>query len=177
MGRPTKAQKPAIADRRKKAIELRLAGSDWQTIADQLGYSDRGAACKDVTRALEAHIAEQHASLEVYRETELMRLDQLTVEVVRVLKARHYVVTQSGRLVDDPQTGAPMLDDGPVLTAVDRLLKIQDRRAKLLGIDAAQRVEVLSLDAIDAAISDLNAHLAAYGSEAEPVAGVEAAQD
>jgi hypothetical protein len=156
---------------------MRLAGMDWQAIADRLDYSSRGAACQDVTRALEAHIAEQRTSLEVYRETELMRLDQLTVEVIRVLKGRHYVVTQSGKIVDDPRTGAPILDDGPVLHAVDRLLKIQDRRAKLLGLDAAQRMEVLSLDAIDAAISELNAQLAASGGEAEQLAGTEAPQD
>lgn len=155
---------------------MRLAGVDWQTIADRLGYDSRGTACKDVSRALEAHVAEQRTSLEVYRETELMRLDQLTVEVVRVLKGRHYITTQSGRVVDDPQTGSPLVDDTPVLHAVDRLLKIQDRRAKLLGLDAPQKVEVLTLDAIDAQIADLNAQLAAAGSEAGEAAGAEAAQ-
>ena len=172
----SKAQQAAVAERRKKAIALKLAGLDPQAIADQLGYPDRHTVCQDIRRALEANIVEQKASREQLREMELMRLDQLTVEVFRVLKARHYVVTQSGRIVDDPRTGAPMTDDGPVLHAVDRLLKIQDRRAKLLGIDSPQRVEVLSLDAIDAAIADRNAQLAAADAEADALAGTEGAE-
>jgi hypothetical protein len=33
-------------------------------------------------------------------------------------------------------------DDAPVLAAVDRLLRIQERRAKLLGLDAPVRADV-----------------------------------
>lgn len=161
----SKAQQAATAERRTKAIRLRLEGEDWQDIADKLGYSSRGAACTDVNRALATRVAEMGSTLEVYREAELMRLDQLTVEVWRVLRARHYLISQ-GETVEDPETGRPLLDDGPSLQAVDRLLKIQDRRAKLLGLDAPQRMEVLTLDAIDAHIIELERQLAAAGSEA-----------
>ena len=87
--------------------------------------------------------------------------------------ARHYVVTQSGKIVLDPETDQPMLDDGPVLAAIDRLVKILDRVAKLRGLDAPQRLEVLTIDAIDAAIADLNAKLAAADIEAAEVAAAE----
>jgi hypothetical protein len=51
----------------------------------------------------------------------------------------------------------------PVLQAIDRLLKIQERRARLLGLDAPtqHRVNVLSEDAIDAEIARLEAELRA----------------
>ncbi|MFC6575537.1 hypothetical protein ACFQBS_02020 [Planomonospora parontospora] len=38
------------------------------------------------------------------------------------------------------------LDHGAVLAAMDRVLKIMDRRARLLGLDAPARHEVLTLD-------------------------------
>ncbi|WP_188195602.1 hypothetical protein [Nonomuraea sp. SYSU D8015] len=38
--------------------------------------------------------------------------------------------------------GAPLVDDGPKLAAIDRLLKIQARRAALLGLDAEKKVSV-----------------------------------
>jgi hypothetical protein len=38
--------------------------------------------------------------------------------------------------------GAPLLDDAPVLAAVDRLLKVQERRAKLLGLDVPVKRQV-----------------------------------
>ena len=159
----SKAQRARIAERRAKAIQLRLAGADWQTIADRLDYSSRGAACQDVTRALEANMAEQRTSIAVYRETELMRLDQLTVEVVRVLRNRHYVVTQSGRVVNDPNTGNPLTDDSPALQAVDRLLKIQDRRAKLLGLDKGVNESTTEATSMLNALAD---GIRAYASQA-----------
>src|SRR5690349_20330561 len=73
----SKAQRARTAERRSKAIALKLAGAEWDQIATSLGYADRGAACKDDTRALEAYVAEGRAGAEVLRETELLRLDRI----------------------------------------------------------------------------------------------------
>ena len=53
--------------------------------------------------------------------------------------------------------------------AIDRLIKIMDRRARLLGLDAPTRtrVEVITEDVIDAAIRDLEAKLAAADAPAD----------
>lgn len=133
-----RAIRAATAQRRTEAIRLRLAGTDWQAIADQLGYADRGAACKDVTRALEANLLAQRASGDELREMELMRLDSL-------------------------QAAAwPKAMQGDV-RAIESCLKILDRRAKYLGLDAAIKLEVLTIDALDAQIARLEAELAAAG--------------
>jgi hypothetical protein len=45
----------------------------------------------------------------------------------------------------DPETGEimdPIIDDAPVLAAIDRLVKIEDRMSKLLGLDAPVQSEV-----------------------------------
>jgi len=48
--------------------------------------------------------------------------------------------TNGGEIVRDPETGEALVDDAPVLAANDRLLRIQERRAKLLGIEAPQQI-------------------------------------
>ncbi|MEU7170327.1 hypothetical protein ABZ949_02400 [Micromonospora tulbaghiae] len=154
----SRAKRAQVANRRAEAVNMRMAGASYQHIADTLGYNSRGAACQDVSRALEAAIAEQTRTAEVYREEELQRLDLLLAEAWRVMKRAHVTVSH-GRVIRDDDTDEPLLDDGPVLAAIDRVLKIQERRAKLLGLDAPTKVEAITIDALDAEIAKLSAEL------------------
>lgn len=173
----SRAALAAVAARRTKLIEYRRRKVPYAAFYEELGYTSIATARKDFARALEESIAAQRASVEVYREEQLEELGYLGEEAHKIMRARHYVVTQSGKIVDDPETGQPLLDDGPALAAIDRLVKILDRIAKLRGLDAPQKLEVMTIDAIDAAIADLNAQLAASDPEAESLAGAEEAQD
>jgi len=139
----SKAQRAATAERRSKAVAMRLAGMDYDTIVIRLGYSDRGAACKDITRALEANVAEQNRTVDVLRQAELQRLDRL-------------------------QAGMWTAAAGGDSRAVETVLRIIDRRCKLLGLDAPVRHEVVTLDAIEAEIRRLSTELG------ESAGGVEA---
>ncbi|MEV5819285.1 hypothetical protein AB0L22_08930 [Micromonospora haikouensis] len=173
MARPTKPQRVAIAERRAKNVALRMAGKSWAAIAAELDYGSPGAACQDFSRALEASIAEQHRSVELYREEELQRLDMLLAEAWAVLKRQHVTVSH-GRVIRDEETDKPLIDDGPTLAAIDRVLKIQERRAKYLGLDAPTKVEAITIDALDAEIAKLAAELEA--DQAGEAAGVASAQ-
>jgi len=113
---PSRAKRAEVTARRAKAIQLRLAGASWQTIADTLGYSDRAAAHKDVTRALEAEMTKLRQGAEVLRESEVRRLDQLQ----RALWA--------DALKGDTK-------------AADTVLRIIDRRVRLLGLDVQQDLD------------------------------------
>lgn len=172
----SRAKRADTAQRRRQAIDMRMAGASYQQIADELGYSSRGAACQDVTRALETAVVEQARSVEAYREEELQRLDALLAEAWAILKRQHVTVSH-GRLIYDDRTGEPLLDDGPTLAAIDRILKIQERRAKFLGLDAPTRHEVVSVDVIDAEITRLAAELernqAGQAATTEASAGAE----
>ncbi|WP_367134443.1 MULTISPECIES: hypothetical protein [Streptomyces] len=137
----SKAQQAATAERRAKAIRLRLAGLDFDTIADQLGYASRGAATKDVIRALEKRVAEVSQQVEVLRQLRLQRLDHL--------HAAYWPEALQGNS-----------------KAAEIVLKIDQQRAKLEGTDAPQRVEVLSIDAIDEQIRLLTDQLTAADAEA-----------
>lgn len=117
----SKAQRAKTADRRGKAIALRLAGMDWQTIADRLDYASRGAACVDVNRALEANLAEQSQAADTLREVETLRLDRL--------QAAAWPSAVKGDL-----------------KAIDTVLKVIDRRIKLQGLDMPLRAELSGPD-------------------------------
>lgn len=167
----SRAAKAEVAARRAKLIEYRRQRRPYREFYEELGYSSPAAASRDFNRALEENLAEVRTSAEAYREEELLELDHLAATAIRVMHTPHYEVTQSGKIVEDPETGLPLIDDKPKLAAIDRLLKIQDRRSKLLGLDAAQKVEVLTLDALDAEAARLNALLAAGDSEVGASAG------
>jgi hypothetical protein len=126
---------PEMARRDARAAELRAEGLSYQQIADELG-TDKGNAWQAVRRALR-DIAEKPA--QAVRDLELRRLDAMYEAVMEVLERRHVTVSH-GKVID--HDGEPLIDDGPVLQAVDRLLKIQARRAALLGLDAETKINL-----------------------------------
>lgn len=131
----SKAQRTDTAARRAQAIQMRLAGLTYDVIAQRLKYSSRQAAAKDIERALAVALRDANRSAEEFREVELMRLDRL--------QAAAWATAIQG----DPR-------------AIHACLQVIDRRCKLLGLDAPQRHEVLTIDTLDAAIRDLEAELA-----------------
>jgi hypothetical protein len=141
------------AERDARACELRAQGLTYQRIADELGYGNRELARRGVERALLAIVAEPAGHL---RTLELARLDEAWQRAWAVMEREHVVVS-NGRLIMDPATGKPLRDDGPVLAAIDRLLRIQERRARLLGLDAP--IKHIPLDAVEAEIERLSREL------------------
>lgn len=139
---PTKAQRAATAERRRKAIAMKLAGATYEQIATALGYASRGAACVDIQRALEQSLAEQHRDAEVMRHELVLQLEQ----VKRAMW--------------------PAMLNGDT-KAADVVLKAVDRIAKLVGADAPTRVEVLTMGAIESEIAKLEAQIAAQAAGEE----------
>ncbi|MEU3522133.1 hypothetical protein ABZ770_44095 [Streptomyces sp. NPDC006654] len=150
MGRPDKAARAAIAQRRADAIALRLAGVDWLTVgrkltADPAINSDRiaypqgygidrynkgleppsddqliNAACKDVRQALKERTTEQDEKAGEPRAVENLRLDRLFFVAYR-----------------------QAVKDGD-LPAIDRALRIMERRARINGLDKPSKTEIVA---------------------------------
>lgn len=97
-----------------KAVELRMEGKGFPEIAKELGYNSRQAAHDAVMRALRETLREPCE--------ELIRLD---LERLDALWQIQYLTAQGG----DPQ-------------AMAACMKIMERRAKLLGLDAPAKQEV-----------------------------------
>ncbi len=99
-----------------KALELRKRGMNYTQIGEKLGCA-RSTACRYVLSELENLADKCREEAEHVRALELQRLDDL--------------YTKAWDLVDA----------GGSETAIDRCLRIMERRSKLLGLDAAEKVE------------------------------------
>jgi hypothetical protein len=109
-----------------ECLRLRLAGYSHREIAAQLGVAP-SSAYKRVRHALDEINKTNLESAEQLRALELLRLDELL-----------------NALWDTAIAGD--------LRAVDRVLKVMERRAKLLGLDAPVKVEtdgVIHIKVID----------------------------
>ena len=104
--------------RHRQALELRQAGLQYQDIADRLGYSSKSSAYKAVQSALRRTLQEP---ADAVRQLELARLDRMELALwPRALKG-------------DVQ-------------AIDRILRICELRARLLGLNAPTRAQLTGAD-------------------------------
>lgn len=161
MARPTSEERVLIAQRRARVLAMRIEQRPYSEIAAALGITE-AVAQKDYARARDAAQAELGVTRDAAVAIETVKLDTLEQAAWEVLR-RDHVVVQHGKVVR--LNRRPLADDAPVLQAIDRLLKIAERRARLRGLDAPTKVEVD--DARRAEIEAYAAELAAW------VAGVE----
>jgi hypothetical protein len=158
----------ATRERDAQAVELRRRGFTYAQIAKQLGLYGPGKAHDAVRRGVRDSVREE-TDEQTY--IELERLDELIRMTYRVAMTRHYVTTQSGSLVRHPNTRELLVDDGPVIQAVNSMRQLSESRRKLLGLDAParSRVEVITEDDLDAELRDVladNARMEAEQQEA-----------
>jgi hypothetical protein len=150
-------------ERDADAARLRALRFTYQQIADQLGYADHTGAMKAAKRGRDRAVREPHEDMVLM---DLAELDEMAREAWRVLRNTHYVVDR-GDVVLHPETGLPLVDDGPILDAIRRLLDVQQRRAKLVGLDAPAKAQVTHATAdVDAAVAELAEQLAAQDTGA-----------
>lgn len=117
----------AIEDRRSRAWELRLKGKTVRQIATELQVSV-GTAHGDIAAVLERTKEENDDRAETHRTISLARLEKALGVVEQALDAQ--VFDELGNA-----------DNELRLKALDRMLKIEERRSKLLGLDAPTKVE------------------------------------
>lgn len=123
-------------DRDAQALKLRAQGYSLQYISDQLGYGGRSNV-RDALEKAKADVIDTPARELVAQE--LANIDYLIDVTLGVLHENHVTVSH-GRLItmDD---GSPLPDHGPVMQAVVTLKGLYESRRKLLGLDAAIKLE------------------------------------
>lgn len=109
-------------EKRADAIRLRITGLSYQAIADRLGYTDKSAAFKAVEAGRREVLTEPAEELV---KLESMRLDAMLWNTTQILEA--------AKADGDAEL---------VLKALDRQLRISERRARLHGLDAPTRTEL-----------------------------------
>lgn len=127
-------------------LALRRQKMSFPSIAQHFGMT-QGYIYKLYKQALKAII---HESVDETRKLELEALNDLEAKLLKILGAFHPLVAGGGVVRDvlEDETGKPVLDEdgnpitiklqdqGPILATADRILKVMERRAKLLGLDA-----------------------------------------
>jgi len=98
----------AALERQRQALELRKAGTGYAAIAEQLGYASHSGAIKAV-------------------QTAMRRTLQEPADALRALEAAR---------LDDLLRGVWVAARGGDVAKIDRVLRIMQRRAALLGLDA-----------------------------------------
>lgn len=143
------------AENDAECARLRTSGLTYPAIAARMGMA-QSSVHDAVGRALRDARAEAGTELRTMMldrlHEELIRLNEYEETVRAVLKRKHVTVS-NGRVITlpDPETGKdePLEDDGVVLQAIDRLVKIGEERRKnnesvrkLMGADAPASVSI-----------------------------------
>lgn len=128
---------PETAARDARAAELWGQGYTYREICAELDIKSSSNAYYAVRRALNS-ITKPAA--EDARQRRAAELDHLAEEA-RAILARQHVTVSHGRIILDDD-GQPLLDDGPKLAAIDRLLRINESQRKLNGEDAPTRISI-----------------------------------
>src|SRR5665213_281713 len=132
---------------------LRVEHLTYQQIGDELGITKKGAR-QAVERHAKSIPVEAVADV---KQIVLEELDVMSRHLLEVIERDHFRITPSGRVV--MHDGEPVLDDGPAIQAIAQLLRVQERKARLMGLDApTQRaVDVITHDAFMEAMAALEA--------------------
>ena len=167
------------AARDLEAAGLRVRGRSLQQIADELGYASPGHVHDGIMRAFAALPSEEAGDA---RRLDLERIDRLIANAWDVMEREH-VAWSNGQVVrrrtggyeldddgferlDDKGNRIPLyeevLDDGPLLAAIDRIGRRIEQRAKIFGYEAParSRIEVVTPETIEAHIAILEEELA-----------------
>lgn len=123
-------QKAEVADNATTALRLRMEGVPTVEIAFQIGLSPRRTNVL-ISEALKASTA---PAVDDWRALQLHRLENMH-ETLRPYLMRDIVI---GRKPD----GEEVIETRPDLRVADRLLRIAERQAKLLGLDMPVRLEI-----------------------------------
>lgn len=135
------ARRLTAAEKRRDALELRIAGRTYREIADEVGYRSTASAHEAVKKELAA--IPRDAAIEL-RNLELQRLDEAQVAIFKAVRAGNF-------------------------KAVDRLAKIIDLRAKLTGT-YTMPVENDANKDVKVAFAGLMARAATHAAKGEEVA-------
>ncbi len=125
----------------ERAVTMRLSGMSYVQIGNELDI-EPATAWALVNAAYKNHVKQLGESLEQVREMELSKLDKMDVVLWGLLREGGGVLVTEEETVtlQGPVTKTIRKEPG-ISGVIDRLLTVQQRRAALLGLDAAKKYE------------------------------------
>lgn len=166
-GGNTSRNEHQVAELRKRIVELRDEGLEFREIADEV---DRDVKTvwkhyQNAMRQIPAAAVEEHAKKAAQRLDEQLRRIDMAREMLEPIIFGHHVQVSNGIIVrpikgrdaaGKPVYGEPLADHEPVMKAIDRLQRLDDQEAKLLGMYPKQTIAVeRPTSELDAAVVSL----------------------
>lgn len=126
-------QKLLTAERQRRIIELRRKRYSFEEIGKKLGLSTTMVwkHYQNYCKTLPAPELDQH------RKEMLAQLDEAEKAVLRILHGKNFRVTANGKIVF--LNNLPVKDPDYILKAAQTLVRIQERKSRLLGADMEQK--------------------------------------
>ncbi len=122
--------------RRDRIVELRDQGLTFREIAVEVGVSHQRVWQLYQRAMRDRPVVAVHEERKKQRlAAQLQRIDMEREVAEALVTSAHQVITVSGKVLEAE-------DSGPVLAAMDRLVKLDDQEAKLLGLYAEQKMAV-----------------------------------
>lgn len=122
------------AEQDEQVVALKRQGLSFVDIGEVLGIS-KSQAHRAFHRALKRIPAEE---VQAYRDEQLQQIALAREVVLDILGdyVKNIVVSHDGDVIENGE------DHGPALGAVDRLVKLADHEAKLLGLYAEKKISM-----------------------------------
>ena len=169
----SKAEQAQVAERRRNLARLRRQGIrfDDERILN-LGYASANAARRDMNRTLTRNREAEALEVATYRQQENERLDELLEAAWPQATKPQPILDQEGEVIGHA------ID----MRAVDTVLRLMDRRAKLNGLDMPVRTEISGPDGgaipfSNGELSELEALIAISDQEQAEVPALDPAAD
>lgn len=127
-----------VAETRNQEMWRRYCnGETQQAIADRFGLTQGRVSA--ILTAIRATVPRR--TREQWRQEFADQLDRLRATCQEIADARPAPAYRGETPLRDPETDEPVWDHGGRLAAVDRVLKIQERTSRLLGVDEPAKIE------------------------------------
>lgn len=133
-----------LEERRAKVVELKVGGYSFREIGKQLGINE-GTACRDYRAVIDRTKADADETVEEERRTSLARLGKAIRVLMPLVEAGSEDAIRR-RIDAGEDIKLIVAQTGLALDAMDRLDKLERRRAALLGLDAPTRSELTGKD-------------------------------
>jgi hypothetical protein len=146
------------------AAEMRSRSMTYAQIGEAMGVT-ASAAYVMVQRAFASLPSENIVEAKA---NELAKLDRIEARLLDTMERGHVAINAQGVVVYNDE---PITDDDVGIRAAHALLRLQERRAKLLGLDAPgkQITMVVTQEAVDAEIQQLESRVSSMQDDPDVI--------
>ncbi len=131
---------PRLEGRNGRIWAMTVSGWTQEAIAEELGI-DQSTVSRAIS-AVRASIPEADKAQAYQRELEFLDVLRKQALEIASMPAAPVTAGKDGDVVRDPDTGAVVRDYSGKLAAMDRAVKMHERYAKMMGLEAPTKVDV-----------------------------------